>query len=291
MSSKLRTDPAAAPVWRGGVLECSGRDAGAFLQAQLMNDVRALDDGRWQWTGWLTAKGRVQALAALLRLEPERFWLLLPDVPAAALAEGLRRFVFRSKLTLAAREDLELHGLDCGPSALGSSAAGARAVREGSNWTLDLGGAGPRTLQVRIDAAVDAPRMDAEAWAAEDLAHGLPRLDPAAEPAHTPQMLGLDRLGAYSVKKGCYPGQEIVARTHFLGQAKRGLQRLRSGVALAPGEALRCGAEEHAVLCSATSGARHEALAVLPLERLAGPWSNAAGEAVDVIPFAEGLAR
>jgi folate-binding protein YgfZ len=291
MSSKLRTAAAAAPVWRGGVLECSGRDAAAFLQAQLMNDVRLLGDGQWQWTGWLTAKGRVQALAALLRLGAERYWLLLPDAPAAMLGEALRRYVFRSKATLEVRDELALHGGDGAPARHGSQAAGARAEGGPDGWTLDLSGATPRTLFVGRAGTAGAQAVDPDAWAVEDLAHGLPRLDPQAEPSHTPQMLGLERLAAFSVKKGCYPGQEIVARTHFLGQAKRGLQRLRASVALAPGETLHAGGEGYPVLCAASNGERHEALAVLPLERLAGPWSTGSGSAVDVIPFAEGLAR
>ena len=70
------------------------------------------------------------------------------------------------------------------------------------------------------------PATDA-AWLADDLAHGLPRLDESQREAWTPQMLSLERLHAFSLKKGCYPGQEIVARTHYLGQAKRALAQNR----------------------------------------------------------------
>ena len=81
-----------------------------------------------------------------------------------------------------------------------------------------------RLARLRIGAAPSTPDAPAcDRWAAIDLAHGLPRLADAQSGQWTPQQLSLDRLRAYSVKKGCYPGQEIVARTHFLGQAKRGL--------------------------------------------------------------------
>ena len=83
-----------------GLLAVEGPDAQAFLQAQLMNDVGALAPGRWQWTGWLTAKGRVVALMALLRTAPDRFLAVLPDFPASDLQERLQRYVFRSKVRL-----------------------------------------------------------------------------------------------------------------------------------------------------------------------------------------------
>jgi folate-binding Fe-S cluster repair protein YgfZ len=95
-------------VWSGGVLEAEGRDAGAFLQAQLMNDVSQLGVGDWQWNGWLSPKGRVIALTLLLRRGEQSYWLVLPDYPATRLADDLRRFQFRSKLSLRARDDLFL---------------------------------------------------------------------------------------------------------------------------------------------------------------------------------------
>ena len=88
MSIKPQSFDTTSPVvWSGGVLDVHGRDAQAFLHAQLMSDVKALVPGAWQWTGWLTAKGRVIALGALRRLEEDRFRLFLPDHPAGELGE------------------------------------------------------------------------------------------------------------------------------------------------------------------------------------------------------------
>jgi tRNA-modifying protein YgfZ len=258
----------------------------------LMSDVRLLADRQWQWSGWLSAKGRVLALGALLRLDGERFWLLLPDVPAAVLAEQLRRFQFRSRLTLLPRDDLATHGVACAPRTLGSGAAGAAAEPAGAGWILDFGGERPRSLLLGVgEAAAAQPCMHAADWTLEDLAHGLPRLDPLAETGYTPQMLGLARLNAYSVKKGCYPGQEIVARTHFLGQAKRELRRLSCAETLQPGQHLTAPEGESDVLCAATAGGRGEALAILPREGAPAALRTASGALVGVIPFAEGLAR
>lgn len=293
MSSKTPPLSAADPlaVLPGGVLEIAGRDAGAFLQAQLMSDVRVLVDRQWQWSGWLSAKGRVLALGALLRLDAERFWLLLPDVPAADLAEQFRRFQFRSRLTFLPRPDLVTRGVARTPLELGSDAADARAEPAGDTWILDFGGERPRSLLLDASATAPAASMRAEDWALEDLAHGLPRLDPRAEAGYTPQMLALARLNAYSVKKGCYPGQEIVARTHFLGQAKRELRRLSCEETLQAGQRLTGPGSEIEVICAAAAGGRCEALAILPREEAPDALKTVSGAVVIVIPFAEGLAR
>ncbi|KLD77547.1 aminomethyltransferase, partial [Xanthomonas hyacinthi DSM 19077] len=84
----------------------SGADAVAFAQAQFANDVQALRNGHWQWSAWLSAKGRVIALFALLRRADDAVLLLLPDGGAADLATALNRFVFRRKVRIAAHDDL-----------------------------------------------------------------------------------------------------------------------------------------------------------------------------------------
>jgi folate-binding protein YgfZ len=219
-----------------GLLACEGADAAAFLQAQTMNDLRALAPGRWQWNGWLTAKGRVICLFALWRRDEQRFLLLLPDFDGAELLPLLQRYVFRSKAKLSVPEGLALVG---GFAPAGDSGpARDLAVADGEAWNFDLSGeGGPRHWRLLPDAQAAAlpsrPGFDAD-WRAADLAHGLPRLGAAQREAWTPQMLSLERLSAFSVGKGCYPGQEIVARTHFLGQSKRRLARLQ-GEGLAPG--------------------------------------------------------
>src|SRR5690606_26461712 len=82
------------------VLAMEGRDALKFAQAQFTSDVAGLADGHWHWSGWLTPKGRVIALFALLRFHPEQLWLVFPDADPAAFAAQLQRFVFRTKVLL-----------------------------------------------------------------------------------------------------------------------------------------------------------------------------------------------
>jgi hypothetical protein len=265
------------------VLELSGRDATAFAHAQFMNDVAALAPGHWQWNGWLTPKGRVVALFALLKLDPERLCLLLPDADPVELAAQLQRFVFRSKLRIAPRDDLRATGGFGHPVA----AAGALLAGDETGIELDMGGAGrPRWL--RISSGQGSPDDAALAsWRAFDLEHGLPRLPPGQAEQWTPQMLSLERLQAFSVKKGCYPGQEIVARTHFLGQAKRGLALFETNAPVAAGAGV---SEGERALGTVVSSVGRLALAVLPLEREAT--ALRAGD-IELFPrpLQEGLAR
>ncbi|GIX36820.1 MAG: folate-binding protein YgfZ [Silanimonas sp.] len=204
------------------VILLEGRDASAFAQAQTMNDVAALPEGHWHWNGWLDAKGRVQALFALAKVTPQRLWLLLLDQPATAFAEALRRFVLRSRVAIVVREDLGAFA-EFGDTAAPSTApANVLLAHTGAECGLDLSTpAVSRRLWVQPRGEAHPDPGAGARWREADLRHGLPRWAVGREPAWTPHMLSLDRLRAFSVKKGCYPGQEIVARTHFLGRSKR----------------------------------------------------------------------
>lgn len=289
MTFKTNLPAASCPALSGfTVLEVRGVDAAAFLQAQAMNDVAALVPGQWQWNGWLTPKGRVVALFALLRTAPDRLLAVLPDFPAAELQQRLQRFVFRSKLGLRVATDLV--------AAVGPVVVLPAPDRAGGSdedgWALDFGGEdGARTLWLLPagDPALSPPDDAVDRrWHAADLAHGLPRLPPEAVEAWTPQMLSLGRLSAFSLKKGCYPGQEIVARTHYLGQAKRVLVRL-AGNGLNPGLAVdgAAGAVGNLV-CVGADG--REGLAVLAADAADGPLSIG-GEPCRPLPLLGGLAR
>ena len=255
------------------VLAITGRDAHAFAQAQFMNDVAALGDGQWQWSGWLNPKGRAIALFALLRLDEQTLWLLLADTDAADLAARLQRYVFRSKLALQPRDDLHASGAFDAPLV----ASGAVFARDGEAVELDMGGdGGARTLRIATSpAAHDADAL--ARWNAADLAHGLPRLPASQVEQWTPQQLSLERLQAFSVKKGCYPGQEIVARTHFLGQVKRGIALFEAPAPVEIGAEVGDGER---ALGSVASIAGNRVLAVLPLEHPAD------GLAADGVPLA-----
>ena len=245
--------------------------------------------GHWQWNGWLTPKGRVIALFALLRHDADSLHLLLADAEPEGFVAALSRYVFRSKLRIAHETGLSVSGR-FGPAevAAGSAFAGAASPVD---LQLDFGGAGgPRTLAVTTGATPDDPGAAAR-WRACDLAHGLPRLDAEQAGQWTPQQLSLDRLRAYSVKKGCYPGQEIVARTHFLGQAKRGLALFECDGPLEAGQqVMDAGRVLGTIAATADDGGRHLALAVVPLDAATGA-ASVDGRALRPEPLLDGLAR
>jgi folate-binding protein YgfZ len=296
-------EPIAEPIAMAGwqVLEVVGIDAAAFLQAQLMNDVGALAPHHWQWNGWLNPKGRLIALFALIALDENTYWLLPPDFPAVDLAVRLQRFVFRSKLTMRARDDFGAFAdfepalvdgaSNSNPSMVIGEAESGLALDFGTTHTKRTLGLQPRS---GTSGSTPIPLPDAEVelrWRALDLAHGLPRLPIEQSEQWTPQMLSLDRIDAYSLKKGCYPGQEIVARTHYLGHAKRGLVRIT-------GDRLQVGAEIRAdgrllgtiISCMDANGAETEALAVLSAERPDSGW-ECSGAPCRELPLLDGLAR
>lgn len=266
-----------------------GPDAAAFAQAQFMSDVAALADGDWHWSGWLMPKGRVIALFALLKADAETIVLVLHDADPAQFAAQLQRFVFRSKLAIETGE-LEVGGT----FEAHATAKGPRAAMAPDGFAFDFGGdGGARTLFAGpgLSAAAAADIGAHARWTAFDLAHGLPRLAPSQAEKWTPQQLSLGRLRAYSVKKGCYPGQEIVARTHFLGQAKRGLALFESGAPLEAGQQVMDGDRALGTVASAAaSGGTHLALAVLPLEAATAA-ATVDGNPLHPLPLRDGLAR
>ena len=247
----------ALPLPDYRLLEIAGRDAMAVAQAQFMNDVAALADGQWQWSGWLTPKGRVVALFALLRLDDRTLWLLLPDFAPVDLAAALRTYVFRSHVTMTTRDDLRVSGTR---DAHGT-APGRQFFQAPDTASVSLGWPGDRGIDIRPGTDDGKDALGDPGWYQADLRTGIPRLVATQSAQWTPQQLSLERLAAYSVKKGCYPGQEIVARTHFLGQAKRGLVLLQGEVPLAPGDPVSDGTRETGQVVSASGD---WALAIAP---------------------------
>jgi folate-binding protein YgfZ len=280
------------------VLAITGRDAVKFAHAQFMSDVAALAPGHWHWSGWLTPKGRVIALFALLKIDDDTLWLLLPDFDARELASRLQRFVFRSKLELKPRDDLHVSGMFAAPRHASGNVFEYRPMLDAYHVELDFGAdGGARTLVIsgvhtEIDFFPHRREHPAEnaAWTAFDLAHGLPRLPESQREHWTPQQLSLERLRAFSVKKGCYPGQEIVARTHFLGQAKRGLAALCAAKPVPVGADVELDGTAIGKVVSASPAEPCFALAVLPLDRGTGALTSA-GLGLNDIGLRDGLAR
>ena len=227
-----------------GLVRVSGRDARKFLHAQTTQRVDDLSPRETRLAAWLNAKGRVLALFDIVP-DGDAFLLILPADNVEPVISGLRRYVLRDDVRIereAARTVLTLLGdVDVQLGAPGLALGrGAVTVADGTILA--------RTGERRIDliaAALPAllngvaeTRADDAARAA--IAAGRPEVSLALIDRYTPHMLGLERLGAVSFNKGCYPGQEIVARTEHRGAVKRGVRRFRcaTGTRPAPGDAI-----------------------------------------------------
>lgn len=259
-----------------GVLALTGADAVPFAQAQFMNDLRQLAVGHWQWNGWLSAKGRVQALFPLLRTGEQQLLAIITGSAEtqAALAAALQRFVFRAKVRIAVDPMWQVGGRfrDTADAAAVDSASTLLSDTDGEPALL-LEGQPLRELRVcrAGDALADAPDF-VRRWRVTDIAQGIPILEHGQLDAWTPHMLSLQRVSAFSVNKGCYPGQEIVARTHFLGQAKRSLAYVTSSAAITAGAEIHSqGRVVGNVVCAERDDQGFVGLAVLPTELPAQP--------------------
>ncbi len=205
------------------LIEFAGPEAMSFLQAQLATDLRPMIDSSWRWAALCSVKGRVIATGALMRFDQQRWrWLIAASV-APRLVQHLSLYVLRRKLTIERIEPTCIRA-ESVPDAPGLDEQLQRLqVSETGNWVLDQLPAGWR-VELYFDPAQNATKgANLDEWEAARMRHGMALIDQCNSETHLAHALGLDRLRAISVAKGCYPGQEIVARTHYLGQSKRTL--------------------------------------------------------------------
>ncbi|MBT8131159.1 MAG: hypothetical protein KJO35_02730, partial [Gammaproteobacteria bacterium] len=190
-----------------GFISATGAEAGDFLQSQLSADILALEKGKAVLTAWHNPKGRVLSCLNVVARDDE-YWLALPRAMTDDICAGLQRFIFRSKVRLQ----------------VVTEAAMAGRVQDGERQSWF----GPATeLQQQIEgfhAAGERELSDTE-WELAEIRAGIPAVAPPCSGLFTGQMLNLDLIGGISFSKGCYPGQEIIARTHHLGRAKRRMHR------------------------------------------------------------------
>lgn len=227
-------------------LSIEGPDAIAFAQAQFSSKVDSLADGRWQFSAWLDPQGRVRNLFHLVRLGDDRLRLLLRGGGADVMAAALQRFVFRSKVSISAHA----------PLALDTHAALPMHETRADGDTFQLG-CGDYSMRI-------TPAHRDDTWRVQQVRDGWPWL-----PAQTPgsllsSALSLQRLQAVVIDKGCYPGQEIVARLHFRGGQKRHLHRVELSQPATAGELLQAGERDRVQLLDViATDTGIEALAIL----------------------------
>ncbi len=244
--------PAAvfAPLATVGYLEFEGADAASFLQGQLSNDVLALAIGDAQWTSYNSPKGRMLATMLLWHATATSFRAFVAADLAEMLRKRLAMFVMRAKVVVVDRTPgggcYGVAGAGAIPAvraALGCApAAGHGVTHDGLDIVATPDGrvlvfapaaAGAATLQ-RL--AAQATRVDATHWDWYAIAAGIPVVAAATQDLFIAQAANWDLVGGVNFRKGCYPGQEIIARMQYLGKLKERLVRLHhDGPAPAPG--------------------------------------------------------
>ncbi|MBI5450627.1 MAG: folate-binding protein YgfZ [Gammaproteobacteria bacterium] len=286
----------------------SGDDAATFLQGQLTNDIHAVSATHSQLSGFCNPQGRLLALFRILA-DADGYHLLLPADLLLPMLGRLRMFVLRSKVTLSDRSDDTVHIGVSGPQLarvlagqLPSLPATAGEVcRHASLTVLRLAGDPPRFL---ISGPFDAvhPLWDrlaahgapvgAEAWRLLDIRAGQPEVVLATSNQFIPQMLNLRELDAINFRKGCYTGQEIVARLQYRGTLKRRMYHARINATTPPdaGDPVHvCGeaqASGHLVSVAAAPDGGFEALAVVTVEHSDQPLCHGGpdGNALQLMP-------
>ena len=239
-------------------LEISGADARAFLHNQFTSDVKSLQVGQAQLSAWCTAKGRIVANFILYPLASvdsgEVFRLLLPPELLPNI-KGLEKYILRSKVKLTrlsdtvgqlglsgakAADTLTALGLPVPNAPLAVATQDATSIIRLPDGRFILS-APEKNLHEFWQQLSSQPQIQAASqtdWEWLDIQAALPWITDTTTEAFVPQMLDFEKMGGVSFTKGCYPGQEIVARSQYLGQVKRHLYRLASKQPLTSGENL-----------------------------------------------------
>ncbi len=239
------------------VLELSGDDAATFLQGQITQDVLSLDGTACRWGAYCTAKGRVLANFILWRDVPSATLLMIvPQDVVAAFAKRLSMFVLRAKVKIRVRDDLAVSG------ELGSSLADGQVQALEAGWSMGAG-AGRAWRIGAPDALPAVPELSA--WAKADIALGRAWVLASTQDMFIPQTLNLDLIGGVSFTKGCYPGQEVVARSHYLGKLKRRMVRVGGANGAQPGQDVWSSTESNEPCGRVINAAGGEALIELNL--------------------------
>jgi folate-binding protein YgfZ len=238
-----------SPLTETGLLRFSGPDTQTFLQGQLSCDVAALQPLRATHGSYNTPKGRMLASFVLWRAGADYF-MQLPRALCEPIRKRLSMYILRAKVQAAdVSDDYALFGLvgENTVTALAVPAKSMTLAEAAGGWALRLDA---RRVEVIVPAAKtaeiaellknEAEPADEAAWELAGIHAGIPVITPATQEEFVPQMANLDLIGGVSFSKGCYPGQEIVARMHYLGKLKQRmvLGHLENADSAQPGDKL-----------------------------------------------------
>jgi folate-binding protein YgfZ len=289
-----------------GLIRFSGDDAQTFLHNQLTCDVAALEAGRSTYGAYCTPKGRMLASFLMWRTE-SAYFMQLPAALREPIQKQLAKFILRSKVKTedATGEWVLLGASEADAAALAQRATG-KVPTSPHEATLAPGVTAIRLpgdrceVVVRWDkaaAVVESGWQNAgpEYWEWLDIRAGIPVITPATQEEFVPQMVNLDLIGGVSFEKGCYPGQEIVARMHYRGTLKQRMYRasISGSGAPQPGDKLyspdfgeqACGTIVNAALAP---GGGHEVLAsiqIVAADQSGVHWKSLQGPTLNLLPL------
>jgi folate-binding protein YgfZ len=268
-----------------GIVRIRGVDAVKFLQGQLSNDVAQLGAQHSLLAGYHNPQGRTIALIRLVQWDADDILAVVARELATVVASRLSKFVLRAKVKVVDESAAwRVSGLvgAASPAADGTrgtlaslelpASVGAQARGEGAVYVC-VGDQTPRWLVISPadgpSPALDYPVGDRETWQRLDVAAGQAQVYGATSEEFVAQMLNLDALNAISFDKGCYTGQEVIARAHYRGRVKRRMQRFvsREACQLSPGDSgqLADGRTFKVVQVAQLADGRCDFLAVAPL--------------------------
>ena len=300
--SLLRSGVAALPFW--GVIQAQGDDAANFLHNQLSNDVLLLPVGQARLAAFCSAKGRMQASFVVIKTAPDTVLLVVSQDLLATTLKRLSMFVMRAKVKLTdATSEWQLRGL-LGENALAASTATTPwsnsmhcAVHVVSLYPAVVGSSHiPRSLWIAPTEfpLPDGAEVSTSQWLWSEVMSGVTLVSQPVFEQFVPQMLNYESVGGVNFKKGCYPGQEVVARSQFRGTLKRRTALAHSPVALTAGQDIFTPTDPDqpcatVVLCAARpDGQGFDALISGTLESMQTGWQTKVGGpalVLNVLPY------
>lgn len=271
MSSEPLAPNGAVRLTDWGVIRAAGDDARSFLNGQLTQDVLHLGEGDARLAGYCSAKGRLLASFVVWQRGPGE---LLLACSADLLPQTLKRlsmYVLRAKCKLSdATADVPLYGV-VGAPALGPAAAWRRSTQDGADVIRLPDAAGTARFLWAGDPAPALPPLSPDTWQWLEVQSGVVRIVAATAEQFVPQMVNLEVVGGVNFQKGCYPGQEVVARSQYRGTLKRRAFLFDSAAAVSPGQELFASSdpEQPAGMVTAAAAAPGGGYAVLAETKVA----------------------
>jgi folate-binding protein YgfZ len=252
-------------------IQISGPDRLIFLQGQLTQDLDLLAPEQALLTGWTTVKGRLECTSWLLDWQTS-VWMIVPTELRDAIARRLQMYVLRADVQIE-QPDIVVQAVATEPQA-GSNYSSISCcfdddyytIQTDPGWLLKIGGSvGGAAVQSSLDG-----------WRFANIRQGIPTIWAETRGSFVPQMVNLDLLNGISFTKGCFVGQEIIARTQNLGRIKRRMYRFQcsSNSSAEPGSPVYAGAKIVGEVVDAIASAEHsELLAVVRTAAASQPLS------------------